>query len=73
MRGKSSKLVTSLYRLAQRFWFTCSRRKLNTLLRRVGTRRWREPRMALVPWGHVAPVEGTVGQGVSRRWLEKRR
>ena len=21
---------------------------------------WREPRMALVPWGHVAPVEGTV-------------
>ena len=38
----------------------CVYGKLNTLLRRVGTRRWREPRMALVPWGHVAPVEGTV-------------
>ena len=21
---------------------------------------WREPRMALIPWGHVAPVEGNV-------------
>ena len=38
----------------------CSRRNLNTLLRRVGTPRWREPRMALIPWGHVVPVEGTI-------------